>query len=311
MVTNPRVRPVERATGRPWDEWLRFMDSIGAQELDHQQIALKVYAELDGTVERLGWWTQAVTVAYEQHIGRRVPGQRPDGTFQTSVSRATPLGMEELMQRWQQFATHDKVVQRLVAGPVRCSGTERRITWRTKAHDGSAVVVTSEPKRGGTASIVATQMGPGDGRAERRGAPAVGGHPSPDSSTACRDPWQGPEQSGRPLCPRHKDADRTLAGVPARRAAAAAAHTSARTAMPSRRAVATVRRLERGTGVLATAAITRMEECSPVVPRDVGGEPVVGQPRRAGGIAAFVDWFRRPEGPLVIGADVFGTARGS
>ena len=86
MVTNPRVRPVERATGRPWDEWLRFMDSIGAQELDHQQIALKVYAELDGTVERLGWWTQAVTVAYEQHIGRRVPGQRPDGTFHTSVS---------------------------------------------------------------------------------------------------------------------------------------------------------------------------------------------------------------------------------
>jgi DNA-binding PucR family transcriptional regulator len=26
------------------------------------------------------------------------------------------------------------------------------------------------------------------------------------------------------------------------------------------------------------------------------------------GIAAFVDWFRRPEAPLVIGADVFGTA---
>ncbi len=159
MATNPRIKPVERATGRTWDEWLRFMDAIGARALDHKQIALRVYDELDGEVEQLGWWTQAVTVAYEQHIGRRVPGQRPDGTYQLSVSRSTTLGMQQLMTRWAAFAAEDAAVQDIVTGEPRVSGTDRRITWRTKARDGSSVVVTSEPKKDGTASLVATQMG--------------------------------------------------------------------------------------------------------------------------------------------------------
>ena len=159
MATNSRIKPVERATHRTWDDWLQFMDLIDAETLDHQQIALKVYEELDGTIEPLGWWTQAVTVAYEQYIGRRIPGQRPDGTFQTSVSRATTLGMTELMERWTRFAAQDEFVQGVVAGQPRVSGTERRITWRAKAEDGSSVIVTSEPKKTGTASIVATQIG--------------------------------------------------------------------------------------------------------------------------------------------------------
>lgn len=160
MTPNARIKPVERATGRSWDEWLRFMDGIGAQDLDHQAIALQVYRELEGSVERLGWWTQAVTVAYEQYIGRRIPGQRSDGTFQTSVSRSTTLGMDDLMDRWQTFAADDETVQGIVIdGDLRVSGTDRRITWRTKARDGSSVVVTSEPKKNGTASLVVNQMG--------------------------------------------------------------------------------------------------------------------------------------------------------
>jgi hypothetical protein len=160
MATNARIKPVERATNRSWDAWLQFMDAIDARNLDHQQIALKVYEELDGTIEPLGWWTQAVTVAYEQYIGRRIPGQRPDGTFQTTVSRSTTLGMEELMEAWQQFAAEDETVQGIVvAGNLRVSGTDRRVTWRTKAQDGSSVIVTSEPKKNGAASIVATQIG--------------------------------------------------------------------------------------------------------------------------------------------------------
>ena len=160
MITNSRIKAVERATDRTWDEWLRFMDGIGAKDLDHKAIALEVYGELDGTIEQLGWWTQAVTVAYEQYIGRRIPGQRSDGTFQTSVSRSTTLGMAELMDRWHKFAADDETVQDIVGdGDPRVSGTDRRITWRTKARDGSSVVVTSEPKKNGTASIVATQVG--------------------------------------------------------------------------------------------------------------------------------------------------------
>lgn len=159
MATNPRIKPVERATDRSWDEWLRFMDTVDAKNLNHKQIALKVYEELDGVIDQAGWWAQAVTVAYEQYIGRRVPGQRPDGTFQLSVSRQTRLGMADLMQEWQRFAAEDEDVQGMVGGDPRIGGTDRRMTWRTKAKDGSSVIVTSEPKRNGTASIVVTQLG--------------------------------------------------------------------------------------------------------------------------------------------------------
>lgn len=159
MATNSRIKAVERATNRSWDEWLQFMDGIGAKNLNHHEIATKVLEELEGKVDNLGWWAQSVTVAYEQYIGRRIPGQRPDGTFQTSVSKSTKLGMKELMDQWVTFADGDQEVRALIAADARVSGTEKRITWRTKARDGSEIRVTSEPKKDGTASIIAVQMG--------------------------------------------------------------------------------------------------------------------------------------------------------
>jgi len=159
MTTNSRIKPIERATNRAWDEWLKFMDNIGAKNLDHHQIATKVFEALDGTIDNIGWWAQAVTVAYEQYIGRRIPGQRPDGTFQTSVSKSTKLGMKELMDKWVAFATQDQEVLDLITGDVRVSGTEKRTTWRARAKDGSSIVVISEPKANESASIVAQQMG--------------------------------------------------------------------------------------------------------------------------------------------------------
>jgi hypothetical protein len=159
MATNSRIQAVERATNRTWDEWVRYMDGIGAKDLDHHAIATKVFEELDGKLDNGGWWAQSVTVAYEQYIDRRLPGQRADGTFEASVSRATSFSMKELMDKWVDFGAKDKDVLALLAGEVRVSGTDKRITWRVKAHDGSDIRVTSEPKKDGTASIIAVQMG--------------------------------------------------------------------------------------------------------------------------------------------------------
>jgi hypothetical protein len=159
MAANSRIKAIERATNRTWDEWLRYMDSIDAKNLSHHEIATKVLEELDGKIDNLGWWAQSVSVAYEQYVGRRIPGQRPDGTFQTSVSKATRLGMQDLMDKWVSFAAGDEAVRAVIAGDVRVSGTEKRITWRTKARDGSEIRLTSEPKKDGTASIIAVQMG--------------------------------------------------------------------------------------------------------------------------------------------------------
>ena len=153
------IKAVESATNKSWDEWLRFMDGIGAKNLSHPEIATKVWEELDGKVENSGWWAQSVTVAFEQHAGRRLPGQRADGTFETSVSKATKLGMKQLMDKWVSFAAGDNDLLAIIKGDLRVGGTENRLTWRSKARDGSDIRVTSEPKKDGTASIIAVQMG--------------------------------------------------------------------------------------------------------------------------------------------------------
>ncbi|GAA2177080.1 hypothetical protein GCM10009784_26270 [Arthrobacter parietis] len=173
MAENPRIASIERATKRPWEEWVTLLSGAGGTDFSHKDIASKVYEELEGSMEQAGWWAQSVAVTYEQHIGRRLPGQRSDGTFQLSVSRSTALGVEVLMQRWSEFAAADNTMQGLLAEPPRISGTERRMSWRAKATDGSAVLVTSEPKKNGTASIVATQMG----------------LPSPEANDAARQVW--------------------------------------------------------------------------------------------------------------------------
>jgi hypothetical protein len=88
---------------------------------------------------------------------------------------------------------------------------------------------------------------------------------------------------------RPQSPDRTLADVPPRRQPAA-------------------RRLERGTGALATAAIARIEETLPwyaAMPAE--SRSWVNLVAQAG-ISAFVEWYRRPDRPLGISADVFGTA---
>ena len=159
MTTNARIEAVERATGRSWDDWLGWMASIDADQLSHHEIASALIAELDGKVDNLGWWAEATAVAYEQSVGRRVPGQRPDGTFQTSVSRSTSLGMEPLIQAWTDFAAADRDVLDGITGDVRVSGTANRITWRVKGRDGTAYTVISEPKKDGTASLVVQIIG--------------------------------------------------------------------------------------------------------------------------------------------------------
>lgn len=159
MSANPRIKPIETSTRRQWDDWMQFLNGIDAENLSHKDIAAKVFAELEGTMESAAWWSQSIAVAYEHAIGRRIPGQRSDGTFQMSISRSTHLGLEDLMARWVGFATEDSEVQSLLADAPRTSGTDKRKTWRAPASDGSSILVTSEPKKDGTASIVATQRG--------------------------------------------------------------------------------------------------------------------------------------------------------
>lgn len=150
--------PIEKATDRPWAEWLKFMAGIGAADLDHKQIAKLVEVELGNSVDNTAWWAQGITVAYEQHSGRRLPGQQADGTFQMSVSRTTDLSVGEAFAAWQVFAAADPTVTEIVTGASKTGGSAKRRTWRAAAGDGSAFMFTSELRPNGKTAVLINHM---------------------------------------------------------------------------------------------------------------------------------------------------------
>jgi hypothetical protein len=87
---------IEKATGQTWDAWLRVFAAMDASELSHAEIARRLQAQ-EGVS---GWWVQQLTVLYEQHIGRRSPGQNSEGGFSVSVSKTVPLSLDDALAWW-------------------------------------------------------------------------------------------------------------------------------------------------------------------------------------------------------------------
>ncbi len=82
---------VTKATGKPWSEWLSILDAADAVTWPHPQIA-RWLAEVQGVPD---WWSQMVTVGYEQARGLRKKGQKVDG-FSASLSRTLPVALDSL-----------------------------------------------------------------------------------------------------------------------------------------------------------------------------------------------------------------------
>ena len=76
------------ATGRGWDEWVEFLDGLGAAEMSHKEI-VALAAGPGGLVN--GWWQQSVAVGYEQARGLRVVGQTSGADFQIGVQKTLPV----------------------------------------------------------------------------------------------------------------------------------------------------------------------------------------------------------------------------
>jgi hypothetical protein len=136
MTTAMPLDGVEEATGRGWDAWRRILDGWDAASLSHAQIARRLQDD-EGVAH---WWAQTLTVAYEQHIGRRVPGQTSDGTFQVSTSRTVDGELDEVFARWLQVV--DDLDERTAVGIAREPATTVNETyryWRVGFADGSRV----------------------------------------------------------------------------------------------------------------------------------------------------------------------------
>ncbi len=116
---------VMRATGRAWDEWLKVLDRAGAKAMPHKEIALMLsrkFAVPD-------WWSQMVTVGYEQARSLRAVNQRTSG-FAANASKTVGASVARLYDAWNDPALRSRW---LLDAPVevrRCTdGKSMRMKW--------------------------------------------------------------------------------------------------------------------------------------------------------------------------------------
>lgn len=142
MSKGSKIPAIERATGFSWDSWVEFFSTHDATTLPHPDIARLAKKRLAAALENPDWWAQSVAVIYEQHIGRRLPGQAADGSFQFSISRTVPANLDIALQQWRQVVqTQSNFNGRTATGEPRISESEKWRYWRVGLEDGTAVSV--------------------------------------------------------------------------------------------------------------------------------------------------------------------------
>lgn len=92
---------VQAKTGKSWQDWFDTLDAKGAQTLTHPQIVALVREQGASP-----WWSQTVTVTYEQVRLGREKHQMSNG-FQVSFSKTIPVTQPILFEAWQNAARRE------------------------------------------------------------------------------------------------------------------------------------------------------------------------------------------------------------
>lgn len=143
----PSKKALETGSGIAWSEWLTILEPH--RDLSHPDMAKVALATIveRGTSKSPEWWAQGVTVAFEQHIGRRKVGERCDGSFSVTVSKTFTGDMDDVLQKWvDATAGLTELVGIPIVGDARVSLTEKWRYWRCKLADGSSVAVNIQTK---------------------------------------------------------------------------------------------------------------------------------------------------------------------
>jgi hypothetical protein len=86
---------VKAKTGKAWAEWLRILDTAGANKLSHAEMAAYLYKR-----QKLpSWWSQMIAVGYEQERGLRAKHEKPEG-FTASATRTIAAPLASLFKAW-------------------------------------------------------------------------------------------------------------------------------------------------------------------------------------------------------------------
>jgi uncharacterized protein YndB with AHSA1/START domain len=137
---------VQRATGRNWDEWLKVLDRAGAKTMGHKEIAL-LLSRRCGVPD---WWSQMVTVGYEQARGLRDVYQHADG-YAANASRTFEVDVQQLFCAWSDPRQRARWLPKAPV-EVRRAVEPRsiRMTWTTGS---SRVDVNFFPKGAGRSQV--------------------------------------------------------------------------------------------------------------------------------------------------------------
>ncbi len=118
---------VQKATGRNWKQWCEALDAAGAQSMPHSDIARLVFARF-----RLSpWWSQMVTVGYEQMRGLRVKHQKADG-FSVSATKTLSAAAERVYIAWNTDAERAKWLGKQIAVRSATPPKSLRLDWSDK-----------------------------------------------------------------------------------------------------------------------------------------------------------------------------------
>jgi len=140
---------VRAKTGKGWQQWFTILDRAGAPNMSHAEIAAYLHKRLGLS----GWWSQMVTVGYEQERGLREKHQKPSG-YEISSSKTVAVSLATLYGAWQQ----ERLRKRWLGATgllIRkaTSNKSMRITWT----DGQTSLAVNFYSRGSGKSQVAVQ----------------------------------------------------------------------------------------------------------------------------------------------------------
>jgi hypothetical protein len=137
---------VRKATGADREAWFKRLDSWGATERSHRDIAAWLMRE--HSIDN--WWAQTLTVDYEQARGLREPGGQRDGTFGISASKTIAVPIKRLFSAF----TDAKLRERWLPGAemrerTRQPGKSLRYDWQ----DDTRVAIGFIEKADGKSSV--------------------------------------------------------------------------------------------------------------------------------------------------------------
>ncbi len=125
------------ATGRESDAWFALLDAAGATSWTHGAIA----GWLSTEHALPGWWTQNLSVRYEQARGMRQPGQQGDGSFSASKSATIAGTLDEV------YAAMVAAFGSQLGSPASARAEGKRPFARWKTDTGQGILATAEVVR--------------------------------------------------------------------------------------------------------------------------------------------------------------------